>query len=80
MPTRRTIITLPEEDKAWLEEYGKLHRISMAEGLRLALRLFRESREQSTYQSLVQETQGIRSGGDGLDAQCALRAEWIRHD
>jgi hypothetical protein len=37
----RTIISIPEDEKKWLVSYGKRHRISSAEAVRLAVREFR---------------------------------------
>jgi hypothetical protein len=76
MAGQRTIITLPDEDRAWLEEYSKVHGISMAEGIRTALRLLRENKEKDTYRTLVERTQGIWGQGDWLDYQRRLRADW----
>ena len=76
MAGQRTIITLPDEDKAWLEEYSKAHGISMAEGVRNALRLLRENKQRDTYRALVEQTRGIWIQGDGLEYQRKLRSEW----
>jgi hypothetical protein len=76
MAGHRTIITLPDEDKAWLEEYSRIQGISMAEGIRMALRLFREKKQRDTYRALVEQTRGIWVQGDGLDYQRKLRSEW----
>ncbi|MCF8107639.1 MAG: hypothetical protein K9J81_01460 [Desulfohalobiaceae bacterium] len=76
MPGQRTIITLPDEDKAWLEQYSRLRGISMAEGIRSALKLLRENKHQETYRSLVERTRGIWTQGDGLTYQRKLRSEW----
>ena len=76
MAGQRTIITLPDEDKAWLEEYSRMQGISMAEGIRSALRLFREKKQRDTYRALVEQTRGIWLHGDGLDYQRKLRSEW----
>jgi len=76
MAGQRTIITLPDEDKAWLEEYSKAHGISMAEGVRKALRLLRENKQRDTYRALVEQTRGIWIQGDGLEYQRKLRSEW----
>ena len=34
MTSKRTIITISEEDKRWLESYSSLHRVSVAEAIR----------------------------------------------
>lgn len=38
MGSQRMIITLPDEDKAWLEGYSKAHNISAAEAIRRGIR------------------------------------------
>ena len=79
MGGQRTIITLPNEEKAWLEGYSKAHGISMAEGVRRALMLLRNAEGQSTYTSLVKQTQGLWAVEDGLRCQEQLRSEWENH-
>jgi hypothetical protein len=34
MSSRRIIISIPDEDKLWLESYSKVNKISMAEAIR----------------------------------------------
>lgn len=38
----RTIISFPEDEKTWLDDYSKRHRISSAQIVRVAVRDFRE--------------------------------------
>ena len=76
MGSKRIIITLPEEDKQWLESYSKAYRISVAESIRQGIKRLKESETQSTYDTLVQNTRGVWKKGDGLKYQERIRAEW----
>ncbi len=76
MANKRTIITLSEEDKRWLESYSSLHRVSMAEAIRKGIRKLKEAELFDNYQTIVQNSKGIWKKGDGLDYQKAIRAEW----
>jgi hypothetical protein len=51
----------------------------MAEGIRTALKLLREKKQQETYRTLVERTRGIWAQGDGLSYQKKLRSEWDGH-
>ena len=76
MANKRTIITIPEEDKRWLESYSSLHRVSVAEAIRQGIRRLKEAELYENYQTLVQNTKGIWKKGDGLTYQKKMRAEW----
>jgi hypothetical protein len=76
MGSKRTIITLPEEDKLWLESYSKAYRISVAEAIRQGIKRLKESMAQNTYNTLVQNTRGVWEKSDGLEYQKRIRAEW----
>ena len=76
MGTKRTIITLREEDKLWLESYGKAHSLSMAEAIRRGINKLRETESTKTYHTLIERTQGVWKKGDGLKYQTKLRSEW----
>ena len=43
MASKRTIITLSEEDKRWLESYSSLNRVSGAEAIRQGIRKLKEA-------------------------------------
>jgi hypothetical protein len=75
MAGKRTIITLPEEDKEWLESYSHANQISMAEAIRKGIHKLKENEVQETYRTLVQNTQGIWKQGDGLEYQRSMRSE-----
>jgi len=58
MAGKRTIITLAEEDKIWLEKYSNLHHVSMAQAVREGIRRLKDAESQRTYESLVKRTSG----------------------
>jgi len=76
MAGKRMIITVPEKDKRWLENYSKLRGISMAEAIRKAICTLRREEGENTYHRLVRETQGIWEQGDGWEYQEKVRSEW----
>ncbi len=76
MGSQRTIVTLSDKDKAWIESYSKASGISMAEAIRQGITQLREREEKNTFQTLIEETRGIWSKGDGLAYQEKIRSEW----
>jgi hypothetical protein len=72
----RTIITISENDKKWLENYSKTSGISMAEAIRQGISQLREKEEKNIFQVLLKETRGIWGKEDGLEYQEKLRLEW----
>ena len=76
MSSQRTIITISEKDKAWLESFSKARGISMAEAVRRGIAQLRKREEKNTYRTVVKETRGIWKKGDGLTYQEKLRSEW----
>jgi len=76
MRGKRTIITLPEEDKVWLESYSKAHKVSVAEAIRRGIKQLKNAMAESTYGTLVQNTRGVWEKGDGLAFQKEIRSEW----
>ena len=76
MGSQRTIITISDEDKSWLESYSKTYGISMAETIRKGIARLRDEKGKATYQRLVRETRGIWKREDGLQYQEKLRSEW----
>ena len=76
MPNQRTIITISDRDKAWLEGFSKAKGISMAEAIRQGIAQLKEREEKNTYLMLIEETSGIWKKGDGLAYQKKLRSEW----
>ncbi|MFZ5798590.1 MAG: hypothetical protein ACOY3O_09215 [Thermodesulfobacteriota bacterium] len=76
MSSKRTIITLADEDKAWLEGYSRSRDISMAEAIRQGIRILKESMQPDNYRAVLRQTKGIWKAGDGLAYQDAIRSEW----
>lgn len=76
MASKRTIITISEEDKMWLESYSSLHRVSVAEAIRQGIRKLKQAELFENYQSLVKNTKGLWKKGDGLAYQKKIRTEW----
>ena len=76
MASKRTIITLSEEDKRWLESYSNLHRMSVAEAIRRGIHKLKEAEFLENYRTLVQNSRGLWGKGDGLVYQKKIRAEW----
>ena len=76
MPSVRTIITISEEDKKWLESYSNLHHMSMAEAIRRGIRKLKEAEFYENYQSLVLNSRGLWKKGNGLAYQKLIRSEW----
>ncbi len=76
MASKRTIITISEEDKRWLESYSSLHKVSVAEAIRQSIRKLKEVELLENYQSLVNNTTGLWKKRDGLACQKKIRAEW----
>ena len=74
----RTVISLDEEDKRWLDARARETHVSMAEIVRQAVRRLREesAREARATDELLQQTSGIWKQGDGLAYQRRLRDEW----
>lgn len=72
----RTVINLPDDDKAWLDHVAQTKGVSMTEVVRLAVQHFRRSQAESQYHNLLQQTAGLWAAGDGLEFQSQLRSEW----
>ena len=76
MPAKRIIITIPDEDKLWLNGYAKERKISVAEVICQGIDLLKKGQRQNTYQKLVEITCGIWKKGAGLAYQKEMRREW----
>ena len=76
MGSKRTIITISDKERQWLEDYTKAHGISMAEAIRRGIASLKRSEGSAFYQKLISDTKGIWSQGDGLEYQEHLRSEW----
>ena len=75
----RTLISLDEDDKRWLDEQARTRQVPMTEIVREAVKEFRHREERAARTSLqvaLARTAGICSGEDGLALQERLRREW----
>jgi len=77
MGNKRVHITLPDDDKMWLERYSKVYNISVAEAIRQGVSKLKQTMDNNdTYHTLVQSTRGLWGKGDGLKYQKKIRSEW----
>jgi hypothetical protein len=76
MGSQRTIITISDNDKLWIENYSKSYGISMAEAIRRGIARLKVEEGRSTYERIVKHTKGIWQKEDGLEYQNKLRNEW----
>lgn len=77
----RTIISLEENDKHWLDKYSAQNKIAMTELVRMAIKNYRQTVAAQPYsdlEKLLNKTSGIWCHGDGLKFQIKLRTEWDR--
>ena len=77
----RTIISLSEDDKIWLDRRARSERVPMTELVRRAVREYRERYDDHgsrRLQELLGRTRGSWTHGDGLRYQDAAREEWER--
>ena len=74
----RTIISLDEDSKEWLDQQAREEKISTAELIRTVVRKYRDEkrREALPLKDLLKQTSGIWKRGDGLTYQRRLRKEW----
>ena len=74
----RTVISLDEESKKWLDQQARQEKVSTAELIRTAVRKYRDEkkREALPLDDLLRQTSGIWKVGDGLTYQRRLRKEW----
>jgi hypothetical protein len=76
----RTLISLDNDDKAWLDRAARAERVPMAKLVRRAIRRLRDEQEAAPdgFDRLLRETAGTWRRGDGLAHQRRLRAQWDR--
>lgn len=74
----RTLISLEDDDKAWLDLKAAEEKVSRAELIRRAVRMYRKASEiqARSFRRVLAETSGIWKGEDGLAYQLRLRDEW----
>ena len=72
----RTVISLDEKQKAWLDQQASLRRVSRASLIRQAISEYhaKESRVSDvSFQEALEQTAGIWQSGDGLEYQVRVR-------
>jgi hypothetical protein len=75
----RTVISLENSEKKWLDKEAHVRHVSMTEIVREALRYYRqkvESEKKPSVKDLLTQTAGIWTKGDGLEYQKQIRDEW----
>jgi hypothetical protein len=74
----RTLISLDEDDKKWLDERAAAEGVAMTELIRRAVRLLRQQarRPRPGLNELLKRTSGVWRQGDGLEYQRKTRREW----
>ena len=73
----RTIISLAENDKRWLDQYGSLHGQSTAEVIRTAVRVFQKNTSEQLLREILKKTAGvIKNKQDAAESVRQLRNEW----
>lgn len=75
---KRTVISLDEGDKEWLDQRARQEGVPMTELVRRAVRLLRARLERGelTFEQLLEQTRDTWPAEDGLDYQRRLRDEW----
>jgi hypothetical protein len=74
----KTLISLPEDDKAWLDTYSHAKRTSVAAVIRAAIKHYRARAPKQEGDAMLAETAGLwrDRGEDGLAYVNRVRAEW----
>jgi hypothetical protein len=75
---KRTVISLEDRDKAWLDATAAREGTAATELVRRAVKLLREREllERQPFTEVLRRTRGIWRHGDGLTYQRHLRDEW----
>ena len=74
----RTVISLNEDDKKWLDQKAAREGVSMTELVRRAVKRLRVDETSKDLDGLLDATAGTRRGEDGLKVQKRLPDEWRR--
>lgn len=74
----RTVISLSEDDKRWLDAEAARRGVTMTELVRRAVGDLRESatKDKADFEALLDSVAGTWKHGDGLEYQRKIRAEW----
>jgi metal-responsive CopG/Arc/MetJ family transcriptional regulator len=76
----RSLISIPQDDKKWLDSYGRRHKLSRAELVRRAIKEYRGRVGCRDLQTVIRETAGSWKSvkGDSQKLVDGLRREWER--
>jgi len=78
----RTLVSLQENDKAWLDKKAKAKGVPMTALVQEAVRLYRrteaERSAKPSFDELLERVSGTWKHGDGLAWQRKIRGEWER--
>jgi hypothetical protein len=74
----RTVISLDERDKRWLDRRAAKEGVPMTELIRRAVAMLKErvELEEEPLEKLLERTRGTWLSGDGLEYQERIRGEW----
>ena len=74
----RTIVTLEDADKRWLDRFSGRHKQSTAQTIRLAIKDYQKKIQTADYQRVLKETSGILKGDkdDSVRFVRKIREEW----
>lgn len=75
----RTVVSIDNKDKAWLDRKAMQDHITMTELVRRAIKHYRQCDEVHTkgpIDQLLNETKGLWVAEDGLKYQNKIREEW----
>ncbi len=73
----RTIVTIEDSDKRWLDRYSGRHGQSTAETIRAAIKDFQKKARSEGYQQVLKDTSGLLRGmDDSVSFVRKLRKEW----
>lgn len=74
----RTLISLDDDDKRWLDAQAASEGVPMTEIIRRAVKALRHEkrRQRPDLDDLLRKTSGIWKKGDGLEYQKRIRREW----
>lgn len=73
----RTIVSLEEADKRWLDRYSGRHGLSTAEAIRQAIKDFQKRAQGEDYRRALKDTAGLLRGkDDSVPFVRKIRDEW----
>jgi hypothetical protein len=74
----RTVVSLTEDDKAWLDRRAREEGVTMTEVVRRSVGFYRSvcDPEDADFLSLLKSTAGTWRNGDALEYQRRMRREW----